>query len=154
MLSITFTEAQEHDIPALLRLYAQFDEGSPVLSPEQARVAFRTIQGTPNHHIYLAWLEGSIVGTFALLLMESLTNGIPLGIAEDVVVDRDWRRKGIGKQMMAFAIQRCREQGCYKLALSSHIAREPAHRFYESLAFERHGFSFVVPLADFQVTQR
>jgi GNAT superfamily N-acetyltransferase len=146
MLSITFTEAEEQDIPALLRLYAQIDEGSPVLSPEQARVVFHKIQSVPNHHIYLAWFQGRIVGTFALLLMDSLTNSIPLGIVEDVVVDRDWRRKGIGKQMMAFAIQRCREQGCYKLALSSHIAREPAHRFYESLDFEKHGFSFVVPI--------
>ena len=41
-----------------------------------------------------------------------------------------------------FARGRGREQGCYKLALSSGMPREAAHRFYESLGFRRHGYSF------------
>jgi len=39
--------------------------------------------------------------------------------------------------------QACRSAGCYKLALSSNLKRAGAHRFYDSLGFERHGFSFV-----------
>jgi hypothetical protein len=49
--------------------------------------------------------------------------------------------------MMAFARNRCREKGCYKLVLSSNGKRERAHAFYESLGFARHGYSFRLDLA-------
>jgi GNAT superfamily N-acetyltransferase len=45
--------------------------------------------------------------------------------------------------MMEHARDACRRAGCYKLALSSNLKRADAHRFYDSLGFERHGFSFV-----------
>jgi GNAT superfamily N-acetyltransferase len=70
--------------------------------------------------------------------------GAPSALVEDVVVPSDWRRKGVGKAMMTYAMALCREARCYKLALSSNVIREPAHRFYESLGFTCHGFSFVV----------
>jgi hypothetical protein len=40
---------------------------------------------------------------------------------------------------MGHACEECRLAGCYKLTLSSGLPREGAHRFYESLGFERHG---------------
>jgi GNAT superfamily N-acetyltransferase len=48
--------------------------------------------------------------------------------------------------MMRFALACCREKRCYKLVLSSNAKRVRAHAFYESLGFERHGYSFRVDL--------
>ncbi|MEX5218431.1 MAG: GNAT family N-acetyltransferase [Nitrospira sp.] len=50
--------------------------------------------------------------------------------------------QGVGKAMMAQAIKLCRERGCYKMVISSNLKRPKAHAFYESLGFERHGYSF------------
>ena len=101
----------------------------------------------PDYRMYVALLDGSIVGTFALLIMDNLAHlGAPSGVVEDVVVRSDRQGLGIGKQMMRFAMARCRERGCYKLALSSNLKREAAHRFYEDLGFKRHGYSYVVDL--------
>jgi ribosomal protein S18 acetylase RimI-like enzyme len=47
---------------------------------------------------------------------------------------------------MAHAQVMAREAGCYKLVLSSNQKRERAHAFYESLGFQRHGFSFVIEI--------
>jgi hypothetical protein len=44
--------------------------------------------------------------------------------------------------MMKYALRICGEKGCYKAALSSNLKRERAHAFYESLDFERHGYSY------------
>ncbi len=44
--------------------------------------------------------------------------------------------------MMVHAINLCRERGCYKMVVSSNLKRPKAHVFYESLGFERHGYSF------------
>lgn len=52
--------------------------------------------------------------------------------------------QGIGRQMMAHAVQQARAAGCYKLALSSNAKRVAAHAFYESLGFAQHGLSFVI----------
>ena len=93
-------------------------------------------------------VQGEIVGTFALLIMDNLAHkGTPSGIVEDVAVRSEWQGKGIGKQMMEYAIGQCKEAGCYKMALSSNSIRKNAHRFYESLGFKKHGYSFVLDIA-------
>jgi len=48
--------------------------------------------------------------------------------------------------MMSHAIGLCRERGCYKVVISSNFKRPKAHAFYESLGFERHGYSFRLTL--------
>jgi GNAT superfamily N-acetyltransferase len=81
--------------------------------------------------------------------LDNLAHGCqPSGVVEDVAVHPARQGQGIGRQMMYFAMQRCRDAGCYKLALSSNLKREEAHRFYESLGFERHGYSFQVLLVN------
>ena len=90
-------------------------------------------------------MKKHIVGTFALLIMDNLAHqGTPSGVVEDVAVLNDLQGKGIGKMMMKFAMEKCQEAGCYKLVLSSNVKRTEAHAFYESLDFEKHGFSFRV----------
>ena len=101
----------------------------------------------PDYTLYVAEQERAIVGTFALLVMDNLGHlGAPSGIVEDVVVAPDRQSSGIGRAMMHFAMERCREKRCYKLVLSSNAKRTRAHAFYESLGFERHGYSFRVNL--------
>jgi GNAT superfamily N-acetyltransferase len=88
---------------------------------------------------------GQVVGTYALLVMHNLGHqGTPSAIVEDVVVSDQRQGQGIGQLMMQHAQQQARVAGCYKLVLSSNQKRERAHAFYESLGFQRHGFSFVI----------
>jgi GNAT superfamily N-acetyltransferase len=63
-------------------------------------------------------------------------------VIEDVAVDPAQQGRGIGRTRMTHAIEVCRSKGCYKVALSSNLRRDKAHAFYESLQFERHGYSF------------
>ena len=44
--------------------------------------------------------------------------------------------------MMQFAMNYCRRAGCAKLVLSSNMKRLAAHQFYESLGFQKRGYSF------------
>lgn len=143
-LQVTIRSALEGDLPHVLALYAQPDlDDGKVLSLADAQRIFRRFADYPDYHLYVAELEGRIVGTFALLIMENLAHvGTPSGVVEDVVVSQHHRGAGIGRQMMAFARERCRQHGCYKMALSSNLKRDEAHRFYDQLGFERHGYSF------------
>lgn len=141
---ISFREAEEADLPAVLALYAQPDmDGEPGLTEAEALVVFRRMKAYPDYKVYVAVLDSEIVGTYALAVMDNLAHrGARSGLIEDVVVSDTLQGQGIGRQMMRDALNRCRESGCYKAALSSNLKRKRAHRFYESLGFEKHGYSF------------
>ena len=145
-MNIITREATEADLPSILSLYAQLgqDDGT-VLSLEEARSVFARLKTYPDYRIYVACDRGRTVGTFAILIMDNIGHrGAPSAILEDVVVEEGMRGQGIGTQMMADAGNLCREKGCYKMVFSSNRNREAAHRFYELLGFEKHGYSFSI----------
>ena len=146
--SVQVRKASAADIPGVLAPYAQPDlDDGKVLSVDQAVALFERFARYPDYTLYVAELDHEIVGTFALLVMDNLGHlGAPSGIVEDVVVAPARQGNGIGATMMRFARECCRQKGCYKLVLSSNAKRTRAHAFYESLGFERHGYSFRVDL--------
>ena len=148
MSEILFREAREDDLPAILRLYtsAQItDEATFTL--EEAREHFQVFKRYPSYRIFVALIDDAIVGTYELLIMDNLAKrGRKSGVVEDVAVDPAYQGRGIGRAMMDHAREQCRQDGCYKFVLSSNMKREDAHRFYDALGFERHGYSFLTRL--------
>ena len=143
-LNVLVREAWPEDLPAVLALYAQMDEGRHV-PMEEAEAIYDQMRAYPDFRLYVAECEGRVVGTFTLLVVRNINHlGANSGLVESVVVDEALRSRRIGRAMMEFARAHCRERGCYKMALSSNLIRERAHAFYDDLGFERHGFSFRV----------
>ncbi|WP_295520793.1 GNAT family N-acetyltransferase [Limnohabitans sp. Rim8] len=156
-MSLLIREATEDDLPAVLALYAQpaMDNGE-VLTLSEAKQLLAQFRQYPSYRLWVACEAapddssdaesgGQVVGTYALLVMHNLGHqGTPSAIVEDVVVSAQRQGQGIGQLMMQHAQQQARVAGCYKLVLSSNQKRERAHAFYESLGFQRHGFSFVI----------
>ena len=146
---IEIRPAKHDDIDKILALIVDLEIDDQVLDLATAETIFKRMQSYPNYTIYVAVAEGEIIGAFSLLIMDNLAHmGAPSGIVEDVVVHSSWREQGIGKQMMQFAMQQCQKAGCYKMALSSNLIREQAHKFYDQLGFQRHGYSFVVQMIE------
>ena len=145
-MDLLIREAKETDLGSILKLYADPDiDNGEVLDVSNAKKLFQKIESYPNYNVYIAIINNEIVGTFELLIMDNLAHlGTPSGIVEDVVVRSDFQGQGVGKKMMLVALDECRKNGCYKMTLSSNLKRERAHRFYESLGFEKHGYSFQI----------
>ena len=146
VIPIVIRAASNADLPAILRLHAQpeMDAGC-VLSLAEAERLFDRMARYPDYRIHVALRDERVVGSFALLIMDNLGHqGAPSGVVEDVVVDPRCQGQGIGKAMMREALRLCGEKGCYKVTLSSNLRRARAHAFYESLGFERHGYSFKI----------
>lgn len=147
-MTLVIREAKEADLPHVLSLYAQpeIDNGK-VLSLDEAKQTFRRFADYPDYRLFVAEEESVVVGSCALLIMDNLGHlGARSGVIEDVVVDPERQGAGIGGALIAHALAECRAKGCYKAALSSARKRERAHAFYETLGFERHGYSFLLEM--------
>lgn len=138
--------AIEEDLPLVLELYAQpeIDQGES-LSVEEAAMIFQRFTQYPNYRLFVAVADSVVVGTFALLIMDNLGHlGKPSAVVEDVAVRPDRQGQGIGKRMIEYAMDESRKAACYKLTLSADLRRTAAHAFYESLGFQRHGYSYKI----------
>ena len=148
MNQLKIREAIISDLPAIMKLISQSDMSPDnQLSESDANDLFKRISSTGCHKIYIASIDDSIVGTFALILIQSLThNGGRSVVVEDVVVDMNFQGKGLGRQMMDYAAKAALQFGGEKLVLSSGKARTNAHEFYEHLGYKKDGYRFALKL--------
>jgi ribosomal protein S18 acetylase RimI-like enzyme len=78
--------------------------------------------------------NGPIAGILSLTIYR-----VPTGlrsIIEDVIVDENMRRRGIGEALVRHAIKVAREAGANGVSLSSNPGREAANQLYQSMGFE------------------
>ena len=100
--------------------------------------AFDAIRSDPNHRLVVAERDGEIVGTVQISFIPGLANnGAWRGQLENVHIRADQRGKGLGGEMIEWAIKRCRKKGCAMVQLTSNKLRTDAHRFYERLGFKK-----------------
>jgi ribosomal protein S18 acetylase RimI-like enzyme len=82
--------------------------------------------------------KGAVVGRLQLCILPGLSSqGASRGLIEDVRVARHCRSRGIGEQMVTWAVAEARARGCKVVELLTHHTRVDAQRFYERLGFAR-----------------
>jgi ribosomal protein S18 acetylase RimI-like enzyme len=134
-------EARRDDVPRLLQLLAedqisdQRDDPNGDMTPYLT--AFDAIASDPNNATYVWEQDGEIVGCFQLTFLPGLLlKGGWRAQVESVRVDRRYRGRKIGEQMMAEAIKISRAKpDCRMLQLTTNKDRRDAHRFYRRLGF-------------------
>ena len=104
--------------------------------PDGYMRAFEIIDQDPRNHLLVAELDGQLVGAFQLIFIPSISyQGGTRAQIESVRVVQQLRGQGVGRQMMLWAIERSRQEGCVLVQLSSHQSRTRAHSFYQQLGF-------------------
>jgi GNAT superfamily N-acetyltransferase len=147
---IGFRVATRADVPAILAMLEDDEitrsRGNDAgrdrrdVVPEEADAAlwraFEAIDADPRNDLIVADQDGAVIGTCQLTFTPSLSRGGAERMTiEAVRVRRDHRGAGIGRAMMAWALDRARERGCRVAQLTTDRRRTDAHRFYESLGF-------------------
>jgi GNAT superfamily N-acetyltransferase len=127
-------EAILSDTPTLADLANQL--GYPCTSDQMA-VRLELLSGRSGNGVLVAEDEsGTVVGWLHLsgmYFLESAAFAEVLGL----IVDKEHRGKGIGKQLLDGAARWAMEHGYNKLRVRSNLIREDAHRFYEREGFRR-----------------
>lgn len=135
--------AVEPDILRILELYEELTGERHDLARHETRPLFAEISAMSGHELLVAEEDGLVVGTMVLLIVPNFSHGaLPWAILENLVVDAGYRRRGIGRLLMEYAIARAREAGCYKVQLLSSVKRGESHRFYKALGFKTSAYGF------------
>ena len=148
---ITVRQAAASDFDALLRLLDQMDEsmyrGRAHAGEGDLRPLYEAILADPDQHLFLAEDGDRPVGSAHLMVLRHFGRSLPLSaLVEGVIVDGEYRRGGVGAALMRAAADAARAAGCYKLDLTSNMARAGAHRFYNRLGWKRTHFGYSLEL--------
>lgn len=140
-MDIIFRTATLDDLPEIVRMLADDILGrqreryeDPL--PESYVRAFGEIEADPNNQLIVAEIKGEVIGTLQLTYTPSISfQGGKRATVESVRVDERFRGQGIGRELMLWAIERARTDGCISMQLTTNSEREDAHRFYRNLGF-------------------
>ena len=141
---ITIRPARREDVGVIIAMLADDPLGGPRERienplPQSYFTAFEKLQRDPNLILIVAVDgEGAVVGCLQLCILPGLSSqGASRGLIEDVRVASHCRSRGIGEQMVQWAVAEARGKGCKLVELLTHHSRIDAQRFYERLGFAR-----------------
>ena len=134
---VNIRKATQGDIPRILELYEQLTGEKQKATSDTTSQVFNEIISLPNQEFLVAEKDSFVVGTVFLQITPNLSHGArPWAVLENLVVDGQYRRQGIGRLLVEYALTQAREAGCYKVQLLSSNTRHEAHRFYRAVGFD------------------
>ncbi len=136
MVDIIIRELQEDDLfNGFLESLDTLKKASD-LGKEKANEILKKIKSNPSHVIFVAILDGKVVGSTTMLIEPKfIHNGGKVAHIEDVVVTKEYQGKGIGEKLIRSLLDYAKKNDCYKTILDSSDDVKP---FYEKIGFKKH----------------
>jgi ribosomal protein S18 acetylase RimI-like enzyme len=143
MSEVLIRQATEDDLPDLLNLYAHLHPHQARLETATAESVWSKLLGSGFVTVIVAQATERLVSSCTLAIVPNLTRGgRPYGVIENVVTDADHRKQGLGRRVLAHALDIASQADCYKIHLATGSKQETTLRFYEEAGFERGGKTY------------
>lgn len=78
----------------------------------------------------------------------------PYGLMENVYVESEYRRKGLGTKLVQAVINEAKERNCYKLISTSRNSNLKVHHWYQKLGLVEYGKEFRMDFLDSKPKQK
>jgi GNAT superfamily N-acetyltransferase len=128
---------QTHDFLDLLDHYMQGPSGNGAAMDAALRERLpAALRNQPTVLSYLAYWDGEAAGLINCVLGFSTFAARPLLNVHDLVVHRDFRRRGIGRALLAHAEAVAQDRGCCKLTLEVLEGNTAAREAYLEFGFQ------------------
>lgn len=88
---------------------------------------------SPVNRTFVYKIEGKIAGVITAVFLKSSGDALLV----DIIVDKDYRKKGIGFKLQSHIEKLARKEGMKFLYLFSEINNKKAHRLFEKGGFEK-----------------
>jgi ribosomal protein S18 acetylase RimI-like enzyme len=140
---VTIRAARRDDVGIIIGMLADDALGrarerlEDPLPPSYYR-AFEALAQDPNIQLVVAEDSGgAVIGCLQLCILPGLSSqGASRALIEDVRVASHCRSRGIGEQLVQWAIAEAQARGCKLVELLTHHTRVDAQRFYKRLGFQ------------------
>ena len=134
--SMKIRNLKKSDLLQLSKLYEQFwGEKSDVSKMEEQ---FNIIENEKNHIILVAESSNSIVGSVMGIVCKELYGDCrPFLVVENMVVDKNFRKKGIGTLLLKELETAANKLNCTQMILVTEADRADACGFYEKYGFQK-----------------
>jgi glucosamine-phosphate N-acetyltransferase len=134
MSEIIIREIEEDDLEKGFLESLNFLRKASDIDKNKAKEILKKIKQNPNHIIHVAVDGNKIVGSTTLLVEQKfIHDGGLVGHIEDVVVRKDYERKGIGIKLVMSLLECAKEKNCYKTILD---CKDNVKQFYERIGFK------------------
>ena len=125
----------EADLQQLAQLYQQLIPNE--FSLKKMTEALRKNSADGNPVILGAKIDGILVGTLMAVTCQMLFGQCrSFMVVEDVVIEANYRRRGIGKALMQQVEQFAKSKNCSYIMLITDSDRLDSHEFYKSLGYK------------------
>lgn len=126
--------ASDEDLPAISRLHQHFwGECSDVATMSKTLAA---LADDPDHTILAARVDGVCIGTATGVICHGLYGGADsYMVVEDMVVDPEHRRSGVGSALLTHLEDVARARGCAQMVLLTESVRSDARGLYTANGF-------------------
>jgi len=128
--------ATESDVPAILRLIkgiAEYEKLSHEVVATEARIRASLFGPRPAAEVILAYADEEPVGFAVFFHNFSTFLGRPGMYLEDLFVQPAWRKKGLGRLLIAHVAKVAVERECGRMEWAVLDWNEPAIEFYRNL---------------------
>ena len=137
--------AEPGDLPALLELYRQLHPVDPTVSPADAVQTLQEFLSYPGSAIFIGLEEHRFVTSCALIVVPNLTRGgRRYALIENVITDKEHRRRGYGREILRAAIAAAWKLDCYKVMLLTGSNDPATLAFYKTAGFEQSKTGFQI----------
>ena len=131
-------EITDKDFDGLMTLYMQLHDNPFPEKDERVMSIWNTILADKNHHIIVAEGDGKIVSSCVCVIIPNLTRGQrPYAFVENVVTDKEYRKKGLATACLNFAKEIAERENCYKMMLLTGSKEKSTLDFYERAGYNK-----------------
>ena len=149
MNDIVIRKARESDLPAINRLLGELIDAMDDTECIDARV----IPGTWEHllkdarsHFLVATAGATPIGLIHFTSRQTVLHRSPSAMIDELVVTKEYRGRGIGRQLVLAAIERSRQLGCCEVEVSTEQTNLRARKFYRKCGFDKTAMLFEMDL--------
>jgi diamine N-acetyltransferase len=135
-------EASTRDLPALLRMMRSLAEQPPAIAFDEDEVcaAFEKFLARAElGQVWLLWLGEKPAGYVILTLGYSFEFRGRDAFIDELYIEPEFRRMGLGRRAMEFVEDKARALGVNALHLEVDRGRDPAVELYRSTGYADHG---------------
>lgn len=141
-MDILIRGAKESDFPLIEKLaleLIEFVENKEGFDLRTVLGNYQSLLKDTNSHILVAEVDGTIVGFINFTTRKTLLHPGLSALIDELVVHKNYRNRGIGKQLIYAVIETCKRLGCCEVEVTTEFRNSNARKFYKSCGFEERG---------------